>query len=377
MDLTVIATPFYFASMAAERLWLKAHADDVRFDAGQYERRDTVANLAMGTASLFVPLAAHRFRRHAEFGRGRAAGPMLSVAAAALGTSVAADAISRRHRRRRPTVKIEQNDLAEIDRPGPALSPATRSEQVAGAAAVVALASGGLVATSTWAGKLSAQRLWDRRLFDLGSGTVAITAAMVGWDFIYYWNHRLMHESRIMWAIHVPHHSSERYNLSVALRQPVADALGIFVPYGVMSLFGVRPALIETARGVNLIYQYWVHTEAIPKLGRFERQMNTPSHHRVHHGSNSRYIDRNHGGILISWDKAFGTFEPEDEPVVYGLTKNLDSFSLLTITFREYCDIIRDVFNARSWRDRLGFVFRGPGWAYERQRKADTSALAG
>jgi sterol desaturase/sphingolipid hydroxylase (fatty acid hydroxylase superfamily) len=185
-----------------------------------------------------------------------------------------------------------------------------------------------------------------------------------------------MHESRFMWAIHVPHHSSERYNLSVALRQPVADGLGTFVPYGLMSLAGVRPSMIETSRAVNLIYQYWVHTEAIPKMGRFESQMNTPSHHRVHHGSNAQYIDRNHGGILISWDKAFGTFEPEDEKVVYGLTKNLHTFSPLAIIFREYRDIARDVFRSRSWRDRLSFVFRGPGWAYERHRAEESSAVA-
>jgi len=177
-----------------------------------------------------------------------------------------------------------------------------------------------------------------------------------------------------MWAIHVPHHSSERYNLSVALRQPVADGLGTFVPYGLLSFLGVRPSMIETARSVNLFFNDRVHTETIPKLGRFEAQMNTPSHHRVHHGSNPQYLDRNHGGILISWDKAFGTFEPEDEKVVYGLTKNLNTFSPLSIIFREYRDIVRDVFRAKGWRNRLSFVFRGPGWAYERHRESEPPA---
>ncbi len=129
-----------------------------------------------------------------------------------------------------------------------------------------------------------------------------------------------MHESRWLWAIHVVHHSSERYNLSTALRQPVAERFGAMLPYGLLSLAGVRPELIETARGVNLLYQYWIHTEAIGRLGPAEEVLNTASHHRVHHGSNPQYLDRNHGSILIVWDRLFGTFDREDEPVVYGLT---------------------------------------------------------
>jgi sterol desaturase/sphingolipid hydroxylase (fatty acid hydroxylase superfamily) len=176
-----------------------------------------------------------------------------------------------------------------------------------------------------------------------------------------------MHESRWLWAIHVVHHSSERYNLSTALRQPVADAFGMFVPYGVLTLAGFRPELIETARGVNLLYQFWIHTDTIDTLGVAEDVLNTPSHHRVHHGSNRRYIDRNHGSILIVWDRLFGTFQREDEPVVYGLTTNLDSFDPVRIATHEHADILRDVARARTWRDRLGYVFRGPGWAYERR----------
>ena len=137
--------------------------------------------------------------------------------------------------------------------------------------------------------------------------------AIVGWDFIYYWNHRFMHEVRALWAHHVVHHSSERYNLSTALRQPVADVLGVYLPYGLMARVGIRPALIEQARGVNLLYQYWIHTDAIRSLGAGEEVLNTPSHHRVHHGSNSQYLDRNHGSILIVWDRLFGTFQREDE----------------------------------------------------------------
>ena len=219
--------------------------------------------------------------------------------------------------------------------------------------------------------------MWARRGHrrDLGGGALAVAGAIAVWDAIYYWNHRAMHESRWLWAIHVVHHSSERYNLSTALRQPVADAFGMFVPYSVMALAGFRPQLIETARGVNLLYQFWIHTETIGKLGRLEEVLNTPSHHRVHHGSNRRYIDRNHGSILIVWDRLFGTFQREDEPVVYGLTSNVGSFNPVRIATHEHADILRDVARARTWRDRLGYVFRGPGWAYERNAELELGRL--
>jgi sterol desaturase/sphingolipid hydroxylase (fatty acid hydroxylase superfamily) len=169
-----------------------------------------------------------------------------------------------------------------------------------------------------------------------------------------------------MWAIHVVHHSSERYNLSTALRQPVADVLGAFVPYGLMARVGIRPALIGQARGINLLYQYWIHTDAIRSLGKGEEVLNTPSHHRVHHGSNPKYLDRNHGSILILWDRLFGTFQPEDETAVYGLTKNIDTYHPVRIAGHEYADIVRDIAHSTTWHDRLSFVLRGPGWAYRR-----------
>jgi len=128
----------------------------------------------------------------------------------------------------------------------------------------------------------------------------------------------------------------------------------------------VRPYLIEQARGLNLIYQFWIHTEAIRSIGPLERVLNTPSHHRVHHGSNRRYLDRNHGSILIVWDKLFGTFEPESEPVVYGLTKNIESYNPVVIGTHELVDIARDVSGADTWHDRVSYLLRGPGWAYAR-----------
>jgi sterol desaturase/sphingolipid hydroxylase (fatty acid hydroxylase superfamily) len=222
-------------------------------------------------------------------------------------------------------------------------------------------------------------RLWERRLVpDLGTGALATAAATLGWDFIYYWNHRFMHTSRYMWAIHVVHHSSERYNLSTALRQPVADALGTFAPYGLLCLLGIRPSLVSQARGINLLYQYWIHTDTIRTLGPAEKVLNTPSHHRVHHGSNQQYLDRNHGSILIVWDRLFGTFEPEDETVVYGLTKNIETFDPVRVATHEHASMLADVGGARSWRDRLSFVLRGPGWAYARhaEEAASTGALS-
>ncbi len=235
------------------------------------------------------------------------------------------------------------------------------------------IAATGAAITGTWAARTTGRKLFERRVLpDLGTGPAAVAAAVLGWDFIYYWNHRFMHTSRYMWAIHVVHHSSERYNLSTALRQPVADALGTFVPYGLLSLLGLRPEVIETARGINLIYQFWIHTEAIGRLGAFERVFNTASHHRVHHGSNRQYLDRNHGSILIVWDRLFGTFEPEEERVVYGLTKNIETFNPVRIATHEYADMARDVATSDSWAERLSFVFRGPGWAYQRHQELGT-----
>ncbi len=210
---------------------------------------------------------------------------------------------------------------------------------------------------------LLARALWRFRLWDLGEGPLAWAVAMLAWDFAYYWVHRVEHERRLFWAAHVNHHSSERYNLSTALRQPWTPVLNL-VMIPPIALLGVRPGLIIAAGGLNLVYQFWVHTEAVQRTPPwFERVFNTPSHHRVHHGSNDGYLDCNYGGILIVWDRLFGTFVPEREPVVYGLTKNLGSFNLWTIAFHEYAAVARDLRAARSWRERWSRLFEGPGWS--------------
>jgi sterol desaturase/sphingolipid hydroxylase (fatty acid hydroxylase superfamily) len=200
------------------------------------------------------------------------------------------------------------------------------------------------------------------RVVDLGTGAVGWAVALVGWDFAYYWHHRFEHRVRLLWACHVNHHSSRYYNLSTALRQPWTPFAGL-VLYPPLALLGVAPWMIMVSGGLNLVYQYWIHTEAIDRMpGWFEAVLNTPSHHRVHHGSNPEYLDKNYAGVLILWDRLFGTFEPERAPVVYGLTKNIETFNLLEIAFHEYAAIARDVRDARGLRERIGVLVHGPEW---------------
>jgi sterol desaturase/sphingolipid hydroxylase (fatty acid hydroxylase superfamily) len=187
-------------------------------------------------------------------------------------------------------------------------------------------------------------------------------------DLAYYWFHRCHHEVRFFWASHVVHHSSVHYNLSTALRQTWTPmtALPFWVP---LAVAGFEPWMILLAQSWSLIYQFWLHTERIQRLPRwFESVFNTPSHHRVHHGSQEQYLDRNHAGILIVWDRLFGTYEPEDERVRYGLTTNLQTHNVVHVAFHEFRDIWRDVRTARSWRDRAGYLLRGPGWQPEAER---------
>jgi sterol desaturase/sphingolipid hydroxylase (fatty acid hydroxylase superfamily) len=366
-DLTVIAVPFYFAAMAAERARLRRRAAESGPTAGDYERRDTQASLTMGVLSLLAPLVVPRLLRPVTPGRGRYAKVLVAGAVAAAVATTAADAVVRRSRRAR--VPAGRRSGASQNGSGPSGDlPTDRTTaaaaRVASVGGVAAVALGGVAITTALASHTSTDRLWRRRILpDLGRGPLVLALAVVGWDFIYYWNHRFMHESRYMWAYHEVHHSSERYNLSTALRQPVAEVLGTFLPYGALCLLGISPSLVETARGVNLLYQFWIHTETVDQLGPAETVLNTPSHHRVHHGSNPQYLDRNHGSILIVWDRLFGTFEPEGAPVVYGLTKNINTFDPARIIGHEYAAIARDVASSTSWAERLSYVVRGPGWA--------------
>lgn len=181
-------------------------------------------------------------------------------------------------------------------------------------------------------------------------------------DFLYYWYHRTHHEIRVLWASHVVHHSSRFFNLSTALRQTWTPMTGL--PFWLpLALLGFSPWMILLQQSISLLYQFFIHTERIDRMWRpVELVMNTPSHHRVHHGSNNAYLDKNYAGILIIWDRLFGTFEAEDERVVYGLTTNLTTNRLTTVAFHEYAAIWRDVRRAGSWRHVLGYTFRHPGW---------------
>jgi len=380
VDLTVAAIPAFIGAMGAELLWQRSHPVEPGTRAGDYQLADTVASLAMGLGSLVAPYVARKVLDPVTPGRGRHGGKLLVLGATTAVLTTVGDVARRRladgrlpEPRTVPLgVRAVQEQLAEI-RLGPAVGRDHRAPVVPvlrrthAGLAVTAVASTALVVSTTWAAMTSGKQLFEKSPLDLGTGAGAWAAAILGWDFIYYWNHRASHESRWLWAVHVVHHSSERYNLSTALRQPVAEGVTLSVPYGLLALAGVRPGLIEQARGINLIYQFWIHTEAIRKLGWVERVFNTPSHHRVHHGSNRQYLDRNHGSILIIWDQLFGTFEEESEQVVYGLTENIDSYNPLTIAGHEWVDIAEDVASAQTWRDRWSFVLRRPGWAYARR----------
>lgn len=189
------------------------------------------------------------------------------------------------------------------------------------------------------------------------------TAAILADDFCYYWFHRMSHEVRILWAAHVNHHSSRKYNLSTALRQPWTTPFTSFWFWTPMPLLGFDPAMILTVQAISLVYQFWIHTEAIDDLGKLEAVFNTPSHHRVHHAKNVRYLDRNHGGILIIWDRLFGTFAEEKEPPVYGLTKDIDTYNLADIAFHEWRALWNDVRKSNPWRVRVGYLLKPPGWS--------------
>ena len=187
-------------------------------------------------------------------------------------------------------------------------------------------------------------------------------------DLSYYWFHRLNHEVRLFWAGHVNHHSSEFMNLGTALRQGVGERVYKMIYWLWLPLLGFDPMMVITMIGFSLFYQFWIHTESVRRLPAwFEAIFNTPSHHRVHHGSNIRYLDRNHGGVLIIWDKLFGTFsaERDEEPVQYGLTVNICSDNPWVVLSHEYAAIWSDLRRAASWKDRLNYLLQAPGWSHD------------
>ncbi|MEY4161160.1 MAG: hypothetical protein RLZZ136_1781 [Pseudomonadota bacterium] len=218
---------------------------------------------------------------------------------------------------------------------------------------------------------LAALWLYQFRVLTIGWAWWAWVICFVLDDFNYYWTHRSGHRVRWFWAAHVNHHSSQHYNLSTALRQPWTGFIALSFLFRIWpALLGFHPTMIAAVVGVNLICQFWFHTETIRRLPRwFEAVMNTPSHHRVHHATNPQYLDRNYAGVFIIWDRLFGTFQAEqdDVPIQYGIVSQLGSFNLLRAALHEWLAIARDLWRA-PWRHKLGYVWRVPGWSHDDSR---------
>ncbi|MBN3519032.1 sterol desaturase family protein [Algoriphagus lutimaris] len=182
------------------------------------------------------------------------------------------------------------------------------------------------------------------------------------YDLCYYWAHRMSHEVNLFWGGHVVHHSSEEYNLSVALRQSSTQTFWTFFFYFPLAILGFDPVMLILVSGLNLLYQFWIHTEVIGKMGFLEHFMNTPSHHRVHHGRNPKYIDKNHGGTFIIFDKWFGTFQEEEETPTYGITTPVKSWNPLWVNIAHYVTMKEELKQIKGLRDKLNYLFNKPGW---------------
>lgn len=223
-------------------------------------------------------------------------------------------------------------------------------------------------------------------IFDIPWAWWSLILCFFAEDLCYYWFHRTAHLNRWFWASHVVHHSSQHYNLSTALRQTWTGAVSLsFVFWLPLIVLGFPPAMVVMFQAISLIYQFWIHTEVIDRMGPLEAVLNTPSHHRVHHATNPRYLDANYAGVLIIWDRMFGTFvgERTDDAPRYGLVHNLGTFNPLRIALHEWAGIGRDLKRAKSWRARLGYLFGPPGWSPDGSRrtskmiKADALAEGG
>lgn len=200
-------------------------------------------------------------------------------------------------------------------------------------------------------------------IMDLGNSPIVWVVAFVLYDFLYYWNHRLGHEINLLWAAHVVHHSSEEYNLTTALRQTGTGFLS-FIFYLPMAIIGFDPAILITVGSLNLIYQFWVHTQHVNKLGWFEWFFVTPSNHRGHHAQNTIYIDRNYGGVFILWDRLFSTYQAEldSDPPIYGIRGAVKSWNPLWVNFQIYDQLFRDAVNTNNFWHKITLWFRRTGW---------------
>ncbi|HET9229912.1 MAG TPA: sterol desaturase family protein [Vitreimonas sp.] len=218
--------------------------------------------------------------------------------------------------------------------------------------------------------------VYQFRLFTLPWTWPVMVACFFAEDLAYYWFHRIAHERRWFWASHVVHHSSQHYNLTTALRQTWTGTLGLsFIFWLPLVWVGFPPLMVLMFSAISLVYQFWIHTEVVGRMGPLEWVMNTPSHHRVHHAVNAKYLDANYAGVLIIWDRLFGTFVPEDdkEKPRYGIISQLGTFNPFRVAFHEWLGIWRDVRGAKSLREVWGYTFGAPGWSPDGSRKTSRS----
>lgn len=237
---------------------------------------------------------------------------------------------------------------------------------------VMGLIAGGLAVAAYYA-------VYEFRLFDLGWTWPVLVACFFAEDLAYYWFHRISHERRWFWASHVVHHSSQHYNLTTALRQTWTGALGLtFIFWLPLVWIGFPPLMVLMFSAISLVYQFWIHTEVIGRMGPLEYVFNTPSHHRVHHAINPRYLDANYAGVLIIWDRLFGSFVREDdaERPRYGIVSQLGTFNPFRVALHEWIGIWRDVSRAKSLGEVFGYLFGPPGWSPDGSRKTSASLKA-
>ena len=213
--------------------------------------------------------------------------------------------------------------------------------------------------------------IYHFRLFELQNTWWMWTLLLFADDFSFYWHHRMSHQIRFLWAAHVQHHSSVNMNFAVALRQSWTEPFYKYLFYLWLPLVGFHPISIFIMMAISLIYQFFQHTELIKSLGPLEWVINTPSHHRVHHAVQHKYLDRNHAGILIIWDRLFGTFVKEDdqEKPVYGITENISSYNPAVIASHEYVNLWRDVKRAHKLSDKIKYLIYPPGWSHDGENK--------
>ena len=242
--------------------------------------------------------------------------------------------------------------------------------------------------TALFAGYVFVYDRW--RLFSIPGSPWAWAACLLGVDFLYYWFHRTGHEVNAFWAAHVVHHQSEEYNLAVALRQGAFQPAFSWLFYLPLALLGFPPLMFLTVTSIDTLYQFWIHTRAIGRLGLLEGVLSTPSNHRVHHGRNPKYVDRNHGGILIVWDRLFGTYQREEEEPAYGITTPLRSFNPVWAHLHYWVELAAKARRTSRLADRVRLFLKPPGWQPEelggfvpapevdpRHVKYDTAAPAG